>query len=63
MLGDAAARNRGPALRAREGGGWAETSFAEVGVAAREIAAGLIDLGVYVGDRVAILGETVRSGR
>ena len=35
-----------------------ETSFPELGAAAVELAAGLIDLGVRPGDRVGILGET-----
>lgn len=39
-------------------GGWADVSFADLGRAAREIAAGLHDLGIRPGDRVAILGTT-----
>ena len=55
---DAADRQQGVALRARSGDGWEDTTFAGVGAAAREIAAGLIELGVQRGDRVAILADT-----
>jgi len=54
----AAERHRGAALRVRDGAGWAETSFGELGAAAVELAAGLLDLGVRPGDRIGILGDT-----
>jgi long-chain acyl-CoA synthetase len=47
-----------PALRFKRDGGWQELSYAEMGEAAAEIAAGLISLGVEAGDRVCILGNT-----
>jgi long-chain acyl-CoA synthetase len=37
---------------------WVETSFDEMGAAAREIALGLVDLGIAPRDRVAILSHT-----
>ena len=51
-------RHRGVAMRVRRDGAWQETSFAELGIAAREIAGGLLALGVQPGDRVAMLGST-----
>ena len=45
-------------MRVRRDGALQETTFAELGTAAREIAGGLIALGVRPGDRVAILGST-----
>ena len=48
----------GPALRVRRGETVAETSYAELGKAAREIAGGLAGLGIEAGDRVAVLSET-----
>ena len=47
-----------PALRWKRDGAWAETSYADLGVAAREIARGLIAMGIEPHDRVAILGNT-----
>jgi long-chain acyl-CoA synthetase len=49
----------GAAFRHKAGGAWTETSFAEVGVAVREIAGGLIALGLGRGDRVGILSDTL----
>jgi long-chain acyl-CoA synthetase len=46
------------AMRAPEHGGWRDISFAELGRTTREIAAGLHDLGLGPGDRIAILGAT-----
>ncbi|HYI18189.1 MAG TPA: long-chain fatty acid--CoA ligase [Solirubrobacteraceae bacterium] len=46
------------ALRVPAAGGWEQMRFAELGRAARALAAGLIGLGVEPGDRVAILGAT-----
>ena len=57
MVGAMAARE-GPALRVRRDGDLVETSYAELGQAAREIAGGLVSLGIQAGDRVAILAET-----
>ena len=48
----------GPALRFKRDGDWTDLSYAEMGEAAAEIAAGLIELGVEAGDRVCILGNT-----
>jgi long-chain acyl-CoA synthetase len=48
----------GPALRVSRGGKAVDTSYRELGQAAREIAGGLIALGIEAGDRVAVLGET-----
>jgi long-chain acyl-CoA synthetase len=50
--------HRGTAMRVRRDGALQETSFADLGKAAREIAGGLIAHGVRPGDRVAILGST-----
>jgi long-chain acyl-CoA synthetase len=47
-----------PAVKRKVDGAWQDVSFAEVGVIAREIALGLIDLGIPAGDRVAILAGT-----
>jgi long-chain acyl-CoA synthetase len=54
----ATATHEGPALRFARGDSWAETSYAELGVALREIARGLIGLGIRPGDRVSILSGT-----
>lgn len=45
------------ALRNKEFGIWKRITWQEYGTRAREVAAGLISLGVQPGDRVAILGE------
>lgn len=50
-------RPNGPALRARVGGAWRPTSWAEWHAAAREIAAGLATHGLARGDRIAVLGR------
>ena len=55
---EAAATYKGTALRYPEGDAWRELSYAELGGAAREVAKGLIALGVQPGDRVAILSNT-----
>ena len=55
---DATARHRGAALRYPEGDRWPELDYQQLGIAAREIARGLIALGVQPGDRVAILSNT-----
>jgi len=46
------------AARFKKDGEWREMSYAEMGEAIDEIALGLVDLGVEVGDRVCILAET-----
>ena len=46
------------AARFKRDGEWRELSYAEMGEAIDEIALGLIDLGIEVGDRVCILAET-----
>jgi long-chain acyl-CoA synthetase len=58
MFLEAAEMHDGPALRWKSGGAWTEMSFRAVGIAVREIARGLISLGVEPGDRVAILSNT-----
>jgi long-chain acyl-CoA synthetase len=59
-LAAAAAQRHGDrvAVRRRDGDGWAEVTFAEVGGIVDEIARGLIDLGIQPGDRVCLLAET-----
>ena len=46
------------AARFKKDGEWREMSYAEMGEAIDEIALGLADLGIEVGDRVCILAET-----
>jgi long-chain acyl-CoA synthetase len=46
------------AARFKKDGEWRELSYAEMGEAIDEIALGLVDLGIEVGDRVCILAET-----
>jgi long-chain acyl-CoA synthetase len=58
MLVEAAGRYDGAALRFHDGDDWTEMSFEDLGQAAREIAGGLIALGVEAGQRVAIFSET-----
>jgi long-chain acyl-CoA synthetase len=55
---DAAAAHDGPALRYAHGGAWRRISYPALGEGVRQIAKGLIDLGVQGGDRVAILSNT-----
>jgi len=47
-----------PALRYKAGDEWRDISFDQVGDAVREIALGLVDLGIEPRDRVAILSHT-----
>src|SRR5687768_9830026 len=49
------------ALRHKEGDEWKATTWSQWASAAREIAGGLIELGVAPGDRVAILAATRRE--
>src|SRR3954451_12067502 len=58
MALEAADRYDGAALKYKEGDDWTEMSWEELGEAVREIAAGLIDIGIEPGQRVAILSET-----
>src|SRR5918998_343553 len=58
MALEATRRFDGPALKYKDGAQWTELSYDELGTAIREIAGGLIDLGVMPGQRVAILSET-----
>jgi long-chain acyl-CoA synthetase len=46
------------AARFKKDGEWSEMSYAEMGEAVDEIALGLVDLGIEVGDRVCVLAET-----
>jgi len=55
---DAAGRYTCTALKYPSGDGWLEISFVNLGKGVREIAKGLIALGVQAGDRVAILSNT-----
>ncbi|MGI8729077.1 MAG: AMP-dependent synthetase/ligase [Solirubrobacteraceae bacterium] len=55
---DAASKQGGTALKYPQGEGWREISYRELGASVREIAKGLMALGVEAGDRVAILSET-----
>ena len=58
MVVRATSAAHGPALRYARGDGWTELSYAELGSAVREIARGLIALGIKPGDRVSILSGT-----
>ena len=51
-------RHAGPALRYHRDGDWRELSYAELGTTIRDIARGLIALGIEPGDRVSILSST-----
>jgi long-chain acyl-CoA synthetase len=46
------------AARFKDGDQWRELTYGEMGEAVDEIARGLVDLGIEVGDRVCILAET-----
>src|SRR4051812_17116629 len=58
MALEAAQRYDGAALRYKDGDDWTELSWEELGTAVREVAAGLIDLGIEPGQRVAIFADT-----
>ena len=58
MVRRAAALHEGSALRFWHEGRWRDLTYAELGSAVREIACGLIALGVRPGDRVSILAGT-----
>jgi long-chain acyl-CoA synthetase len=55
---DAAKHSDRPALRHKVGDEWLDISYHEVGESVREIALGLVDLGIEPLDRVAILSHT-----
>jgi long-chain acyl-CoA synthetase len=54
----ATATKDGPALRYARGDTWTDMSYAELGTVVREIARGLIALGIRPGDRISILSGT-----
>ncbi len=54
----AASKHGGTALKHPHGDGWREISYRQLGISVREIAKGLMALGVEPGDRVAILSNT-----
>jgi long-chain acyl-CoA synthetase len=59
MLGLAAEKHAGKtALRRKVGDEWQDISYEELGETVREIALGLVDLGIERGDKVAILSHT-----
>jgi long-chain acyl-CoA synthetase len=58
MVLDAAGRHSGVAIRFPRDGSWHEWSFAELGASVRELARGLVALGLEPGERVALLAET-----
>ncbi len=58
MILRAGAMYDGAAIRHKVDGRWAEISYAELTGTARDIARGLIALGIEAGDRVAILSNT-----
>ncbi len=47
-----------PAQRYKVGDEWVDTSYAELGEAVKEVALGLVDLGIEQGDKVSILAHT-----
>src|ERR671916_1745538 len=47
-----------PAQRYKAGDEWVDSSYAELGEAVKEVALGLIDLGIQPGDKVSILAHT-----
>jgi long-chain acyl-CoA synthetase len=46
------------AVRYKDGGEWHELTYAEAVAAIHELALGLVDLGIEVGDRVSVLADT-----
>jgi len=58
MVLQAADSHDGAALKYKDGDDWNEVSYEELGKAAREIAGGLIELGIEPGQRVAIFSDT-----
>ncbi len=58
MVLRAASMYEGPAMRYKLDGGWTEISYAQLARTARDIAKGLIAMGIEAGDRVAVLANT-----
>jgi long-chain acyl-CoA synthetase len=58
MVVEASRNHEGAALRYHDGDEWRDMSYEELGEAAREVAGGLIALGIEPGQRVAIISET-----
>jgi long-chain acyl-CoA synthetase len=59
MLGLAAEKHAGkPALRYKAGEEWKDVSYEELGEKVKEVALGLVDLGIQKEDKVAILSHT-----
>jgi long-chain acyl-CoA synthetase len=58
MVLAAAERGDDAALRYKDGEEWKDVSYADLGTTVREVARGLIALGIEAGDRVAILSDT-----
>ena len=58
MALECARRYDGAALKYKDGDDWTELAYGEFGEAVREVAAGLIALGVEPGDRIAIHSDT-----
>ena len=59
LIALAAARHGGkPALKHKVGGEWVEVSYEQLEGTVRELALGLVDLGIEPGDRVSILSHT-----
>ncbi len=48
----------GPAMRFKSGDAWQERSYAQLAEDARDLALGLVDMGIAPGDRVCILANT-----
>jgi len=59
MVGIAAARHAGKvALRHKVGEEWVDVTYDQLGTTVREVALGLVDLGIEKGDKVSILSHT-----
>jgi len=59
LIGLAAARYGGkPALRHKVGGEWVDVSYQQLDRIVKELALGLVDMGIEPGDRVSILSHT-----
>src|SRR6059058_3737822 len=58
MVLEATERFDGAALKGKEGDDWVELPYDELGEAVTQVAAGLIELGIEPGQRVAIISET-----
>ncbi|HVP01031.1 MAG TPA: long-chain fatty acid--CoA ligase [Solirubrobacteraceae bacterium] len=58
MILRAGAMYDGPAIRHKPDGGWTEISYPDLARAARDIARGLMALGMEAGDRISVLANT-----